>query len=195
MAGSGLQTVRGRLWGRRAVMGMLAAVAAAGIATAAAAAEDVVLTPVDHPALRREIARHRGTVVVLDCWSTSCPPCVAEFPGLVRLAAAHRGEVVCLSVALDYDGVGRVEDTLPAVRDFLEQVGAGDVVNMIATEEADSMYRQLDLTGVPTVFIWRQDGTLAARFDDDFAAKSLGRPFTYADVEQTVAGLLAAAGR
>ena len=29
------------------------------------------------------IDSHRGKVVVLDCWSTSCPPCIKEFPGLV----------------------------------------------------------------------------------------------------------------
>jgi hypothetical protein len=39
---------------------------------------------------------------------------------------------------------------------------------------------------VPAVYVWRADGSLARRFDDDDAAKRLGRPFTYADVEATV---------
>ncbi|MFM9010990.1 MAG: hypothetical protein ACKON8_09005, partial [Planctomycetota bacterium] len=74
-------------------------------------------------------------------------------------------------------------------------VDAHDVTNMIATEEADAMHRKLDLAGVPAVFVWRPDGTLARRFDDDVAATSLGRPFTYADVAEAVDSLLAAAGR
>jgi len=84
---------------------------------------------------------------------------------------------------------------VPPVRDFLQQVGADRLVNLIATEEADSMYTKLDLAGVPAVFIWRPDGSLAVRYDDDHAATTLGRPFTYADVESTVNELLATARR
>lgn len=174
---------------------MLGGVAAAGLAWARAAAVGLDVMPVDHDALVREVARHRGKVVVLDCWSTSCPPCVREFPGLVRLAAAHPDDVVCLSLSLDYDGIGAFEEAVPPVREFLEQVGADRIVNLIATEEADAMFRKLDLAGVPAVFIWRPDGSLAMRYDDDRAATMLGRPFTYADVEATVNDLLAATGR
>jgi thiol-disulfide isomerase/thioredoxin len=146
---------------------------------------------VDHDGLMAAVASRRGRVVVLDCWSTSCPPCIREFPRLVALAAAHPDDVACLSLAFDYDGVGTAEDSLPRVRQFLEKVGAHDVVNMLSREEADAIYRKLDLASVPAVFIWKADGTLAVRYDDDFASQSLGRPFTYDDVETTVRSLLA----
>ena len=171
---------------------MLASVAAAGLARARAGGGGLEVLPVDHAGLLREVARHRGKVVVLDCWSTACPPCIKEFPGLVRLAAAHPDNVACLSLALDYDGVDTVEDLLPPVREFLDKVGARDIVNMIATEEIDAMARKLEIVGVPAVFVWRPDGSLATRYDDDYAAAALGRPFTYADIEETVAGLVAA---
>lgn len=151
---------------------------------------DVGLEIVDHEGLLAAVAAHRGKVVVLDCWSTSCPPCVKEFPRLVSLAAAHPDRIACLSLALDYEGIGTPEESLPRVRGFLEQVGAGDLCNMLSREEADVMYRKLDLTSVPAVFIWRPDGSLATRYDDDFASKTLGRPFTYDDVEATVRQLL-----
>jgi thiol-disulfide isomerase/thioredoxin len=146
---------------------------------------------VDHAGLMEEVERHRGKVVVLDCWSTSCPPCVKEFPGLVKLAAAHGDRVACLSLSFDYDGLGKPDDLVPPVRAFLEKVGAGQVVNMVSREEADSLYRKLDLVSVPAIMIWKPDGSLAVRYDDDMAARELGRAFTYADVEQTVTGLLA----
>lgn len=146
---------------------------------------------VDHAGLMEEVERHRGQVVVLDCWSTSCPPCVKEFPGLVKLAAAHGDRVACLSLSFDYDGLGKPDDLVPPVRAFLEKVGAGQVVNMVSREEADSLYRKLDLVSVPAIMIWKPDGSLAVRYDDDMAARELGRAFTYADVEQTVTGLLA----
>lgn len=136
------------------------------------------------------VAGHRGRVVVLDCWSTSCPPCVREFPGLVALAARHPGEVACLSLAFDYEGVGTPEEAVPRVREFLAGVGAGRVDNMLAREEADVMYGRLGLASVPAVYVWGPDGALARRFDDDDSARRLGRPFTYADVEALVRELL-----
>ena len=151
----------------------------------------VAVRLVDHAGLLEEVARHRGKVVVLDCWSTSCPPCVKEFPGLVQLAATRGDRVQCLSLCFDYDGLDKPADLLPPVRAFLEKVGAGKVVNLLSSEEADSLYEKLDLVSVPAVYVWKPDGELAKCYDDDMAARELGRAFTYADVEKTVAGLLA----
>ncbi len=135
------------------------------------------------------VAGHRGKVVVLDCWSTSCPPCVREFPGLVALARNHP-DVACLSLSFDYEGIGAPEDALPQVREFLEEVGAGSIDNMLGREESDTLYEKLGLASVPAVFVWDRDGSLARRFDDD-SSREPGRPFTYGDVEATVRDLLA----
>lgn len=151
----------------------------------------VRLELVDHAGLLRRVAAHRGKVVVLDCWSTSCPPCVREFPGLVRLAAAHAGTVACLSLSFDYDGIGTPEEAAGRVREFLASADAGRVENLLSSDEADAMYRQLALDSVPAVYVWRRDGSLARRFDADDARRRLGRPFTYADVEAEVQALLA----
>ena len=155
---------------------------------AAAQAIDVAL--VDHAGLMAAVEAHRGRIVVLDCWSTSCPPCVKEFPGLVALAAKYRDRVACLSLSFDYEGIGTPEEVLPPVRSFLEQVGAGEISNMLTKEDADSLYKKLDLVSIPAVYVWKPDGTLARRFDDDDAARRLGRPFTYADVEAEIRSLL-----
>ena len=160
-------------------------------APAAASRAPVEVREVDHAGLMREIERHRGRVVVLDCWSTSCPPCVQEFPALVALAAAHGDRVQCLSLCFDYDGLGKPADLVPPVQAFLEKVNAGQVVNMLSSEEADSLYQKLGLVSVPAIYVWKPDGSLAVRYDDDMAARELGRAFTYADVEQTVADLVA----
>jgi thiol-disulfide isomerase/thioredoxin len=145
---------------------------------------------VDHDGLMKEVASHLGKVVVLDCWSTSCPPCVKEFPGLVALAERHGNRVACLSLAFDYDGSGKPEDLIGPIQAFLEKTGAGRVRNLLSSEPADSLYGKLDLTSVPAVYVWKPNGERAIRYDDDFAARELGRPFTYEDVEQTVTALL-----
>jgi thiol-disulfide isomerase/thioredoxin len=146
---------------------------------------------VDYDGLLKEVSSHLGKIVVLDCWSTSCPPCIKEFPGLVALAERHGERVACISLAFDYDGSGSPEDLVEPIRAFLDKVGAGPVTNLLSSEPADSLYHKLDLTSVPAVFIWKPDGTRAIRYDDDLALQELGRPFSYADVEKTVAGLLA----
>jgi thiol-disulfide isomerase/thioredoxin len=146
---------------------------------------------VDHAELMQRVRAHEGKVVVLDCWSTSCPPCIREFPGLVRLAAAHPQAVACLSLSFDYEGIGSPEAAATRVREFLASVHATRIENLLSREEADVMYRKLELDSVPAVYVWRPDGSLARRFDDDDAKRRLGRPFTYADVEAEVRGLLA----
>ena len=175
-------------------LALLAAAAGCGTAPPAPPAPpEVRLEFVDHAELLARVESHRGKVVVLDCWSTSCPPCVKEFPGLVALARKYREQVACLSLAFDYDGIGTPEDVLPPVQAFLERVGAGDVTNMLNREDADSLYKKFDLASIPAVFVYKPDGSLARRFDDEEAARRLGRPFTYADVEAEIRSLLPAA--
>lgn len=157
---------------------------------AARVAAPVTVALVDHAGLQAEIAKHRGKVVVVDCWSTSCPPCVKEFPRLVALAETFGDDVACVSLSFDYEGIGSPEDVLPRVRHFLEDVGAGRVVNLLGSEEADSLSHELDIVSVPVVYVYRPDGSLAQRFDDEDARQRLGRPFTYDDVTATVRAAL-----
>lgn len=150
----------------------------------------VRLVLVDHAGLMVEVAKQRGRVVVLDCWSTSCPPCVREFPKLIALQKKLGNAVCCLSLSFDYEGIGTPEQAMPRVQRFLEQVNAHQIVNLLSQEEADTMYRQLDLASIPAVYVWQADGSLAQRFDGDDATQRLGRPFTYDDVEAVVRRLL-----
>ena len=152
-------------------------------------AGEVVLELVDHAGLLERIASGVGRVVVLDCWSTSCPPCIKEFPGLLELQETFGDEVLCLSLSFDYEGIGEPEEVTPRVLGFLEKVGA-TIPNMLSKEESDVMLTKLDLVSVPGIFVYAQDGTLAKRFDDDMASTELGRPFTYADVQAEVRSLL-----
>lgn len=162
---------------------------AAAEESVAVPAAEVSLDLVDHEGLLAKIASGEGKVVVLDCWSTSCPPCIKEFPGLLELQKTFGDEVLCLSLSFDYEGIGEVEEVIPRVRGFLEKVGA-TIPNMLSKEESDVMLTKLDLVSVPGIFVYGQDGSLAKRFDDDMASTELGRAFTYTDVEAEVRTLL-----
>jgi thiol-disulfide isomerase/thioredoxin len=179
--------VKGVMAGRRALLAAALCSIAAGAATGGCAGRPapVGVRIVDHKALMKTVAGHRGKVVVLDCWSTSCPPCVRDFPGLVALAKQYP-DVACLSLSFDYEGIGAPQEVLPRVQEFLTGVGAGAIDNMLGKEHSDGLYKKLGLASVPAVYVWGRDGKLARRFDEDDAARRLGRPFTYADVEATV---------
>lgn len=191
--GAGGEAALSRIVRRAGILTLvaMAAVVGAGCSRAPVApAPALRLELVDHAELMARVAAHRGKVVVLDCWSTSCPPCVREFPGLVRLAAAHPQGVACLSLSFDYEGLGSPEEAAKGVREFLASVGAERIENLLSREEADVMYRKLELDSVPAVFVWRPEGSLARRFDDDDAKRRLGRPFTYTDVDVEVRSCL-----
>ena len=82
-----------------------------GAAHSAAAGAGVTLQLLDWDGIQRLLASHRGKVVVLDCWSTSCEPCKREFPNLVALGEKHsRDDLARVSLSFDYEGIGRPED-------------------------------------------------------------------------------------
>ncbi len=141
-----------------------------------AAAEDVDLQVLDYQGLQALIARQRGKIVVMDAWSTACPPCIAEFPNLVKLHRKYGEKIAPISLSFDSDGLAPVEEVKQPVLKFLQQQNA--TFDNVLGEDADALYEKLDLASVPAVFIYDADGKLRKRFD-----ASTGEEFTYADVE------------
>lgn len=43
----------------------------------------------------------KGQVVVLNFWATWCPPCVAEFPSMIKMAEHFGGKVKLVTIAAD----------------------------------------------------------------------------------------------
>ena len=72
------------------------------------------------------------------------------------------------------------------MKKFLEQVSAGDIENLLNRDEADALYKKMNITSVPVVMVWGRNGTLVHQFDDEYASEKLGRSFTYDDVRQAV---------
>ena len=154
---------------------------------AVAAPPEVTVELVDHDGLTSAVTAAKGKVVVLDCWSTSCPPCVKEFPGLVALHEKYSGKVACLSLSLDYEGIGTPDEVLPPVKEFLESQKAR-FRNLLAKEDSDAMCKKLGIVSVPAIFIYTMGG-IAAYHD------VLDRPETlpltdYKDVHLTLVDLL-----
>jgi thiol-disulfide isomerase/thioredoxin len=161
----------------------------ATLESASTAASEVTLEILTFDEIQRLIASHKGKVVVIDCWSTSCEPCIKEFPNLVGL---HRkfgaAKVACISFSFDYEGLDKPEEVRPSVLKFLKEQNA-TFDNVMSSEDSETLYKKLELASIPAVYVYDQEGKLAKRFDNE-QIKKPPEAFTYNDVEALVVRLL-----
>lgn len=127
---------------------------------------EVTLKTADWEEVQKEIAQHKGKIVVLDIWSTSCVPCVKEFPQLVKLQAAHPQEVVCISLNTNYYGAGQPEDEQEAVLKFLSKQNA-HLINLLSSEADEDLYKRIKIASIPVVQVYDRTGKLAKQFDNE----------------------------
>ncbi|MBI1899725.1 MAG: TlpA family protein disulfide reductase [Planctomycetia bacterium] len=137
--------------------------------------------------IQKLIAGHKGKVVVVDCWSTSCAPCMKEFPGLVEIHKKYKDDVACVSVSFDYEGIEgtKPEDSLETVLGFLRRKGA-TFDNVVSNVPSDELYKKFEIGSIPVVFVYGRDGKVVKKFDG-----ADGKEFTYkSDIEPLVAELV-----
>ncbi|MBD3674874.1 MAG: redoxin domain-containing protein [Planctomycetaceae bacterium] len=144
----------------------------------APAPEEVKLTKATWEEVMEATKSHPGKVVVLDVWSTSCQPCLREFPNLVALSEKYPEQVVCLSCSTDYIGISSKPPKYyeEQVRKFLSAQNA-KFDNYLCTEAADEIFLKIDLASIPAVYVFGPEGELVERFDND--EQKYGDEFTY----------------
>ncbi|WP_437225623.1 TlpA family protein disulfide reductase [Planctomicrobium sp. SH661] len=112
------------------------------------------------------VKQHPGKVVVMDLWATYCPPCIAEFPNLVRLNREHGDKVACISVSTDYDGLEDqpVESYREKVMKFLTKQEA-TFQNVLLSISAEQLFAEkVEQQSIPIVFVFDQKGNLRGQF-------------------------------
>lgn len=123
--------------------------------------------------LKQRIATFKDRVVVVDAWSTSCLPCMKEFPHLVELAKRWPEDVVCISVNLDFAGLPDTTPTtcLPAVTKFLQSKSAdpANLVNLVSTDTDEQMFAKFEIESIPSIFVYDRTGAVAAKLTIDSA--------------------------
>jgi thiol-disulfide isomerase/thioredoxin len=155
--------------------------------SASAPAADVTLQILDYAGIQRLVAGHYGQVVVVDCWSTGCPPCMRDFPQLVALSHKFGPEVACVSLSFDFEGIGKPEDRRPKVLAFLEKQGAA-FDNVLASDDSDALYKKMKITSIPVVLVYDRRGKLRATLTEP--ENDTGPPL-YKQVGAEVQSLLA----
>ena len=156
---------------------------------------EVTTKVMDYSGIQMLIESYRGKVVVVDIWSTQCPPCIKELPGLVALDKAYSDEdVKCMTVSLDYGGIaGETPDQYQAADGSLMKILTGLGVtcdNIIAADDSEAMLKKLDLLAPPAVLVYGRDGKLAKRFDNEGEGVTEETAFTYEDIKPLVAELV-----
>ncbi len=140
----------------------------AGLAGAPAASFDV--QRID--GTRDSLARHRGSVILMNLWATWCPPCNAEMPALQRFAREYAGKVVVLGVD---EGESRAQASAYA--------RAHGVTFPILLDESQQYGRTYEGIGLPTSVIVGRDGRVV---------KGIDGPMTLDQMRAAVAPALAA---
>ncbi len=117
----------------------------------------------NYDGIKKLIESKHGKVVVVDVWSTSCPECVQTFPEFVALQQRISSEkLACISLSLDFEGIGKPEARLPDVQKFLSERGA-TFDNVLASEADDVICKKMEIPAPPAVFVFDRDGNVKQR--------------------------------
>lgn len=160
-----------------------------------AESNEVTTKVMDYSAIEMLIDSYRGKVVVVDVWSTQCPPCIKELPGLAELDKKYSNDdLKCITVSLDYNGIAgetpeQYQDPQGQLMLILERIGL-TCDNIIAADDSETMLSQLELGAPPAVYVYGRDGKLAKRFDNEGEGVTEETAFTYADIQPLVAELV-----
>ncbi len=135
---------------------------------AATATTMVETVPVDYAGFEAQIKKLSGKFIVVDVWSTGCPPCMKEYPNLVALSQRWPEQVVCVSYNVDYIGQKSkpMESYLPKVAGFLEKQKSTSVINLISAEADSDVFEKLEIASIPMVMLFDREGKLVKKFTE-----------------------------
>ncbi|MCH7988469.1 MAG: TlpA family protein disulfide reductase [Planctomycetes bacterium] len=141
--------------------------------------------------VQKRVATHKGKVVVVDIWTTTCLTCVEEFPKFAALQKKYgKDKVICISLNCDYDGI---ESKPPKyyrekVLKFLRKQNAS-FENVMLNVPFLAFLDNIKLESTPAILVFGPSTKLAKRFDND-DAKSEKDDYLMEDVEALIERLL-----
>jgi len=163
-----------------------AAVSEPGADESRVEAPTITLEAVRFDTFRARVAAAARTskYVLVDAWASNCGPCKENFPHLVQMHKkyASKGLAVMSASLDDRDDPKAVEEA----RKFLKEKGA-TFPNFLIDEEFPGGFEKFDIGPIPAVFLYGPGGKEIKRF----TMEDPDNQFTYQQVEQTVADLLA----
>jgi thiol-disulfide isomerase/thioredoxin len=134
---------------------------------AAEPADPHALRPLTWHETQSLIAQQKGKIVVVDVWSTSCEPCLREFPHLITLQVRYPDDVVCIGLNCDYVGIKKKppESYVEKVTKVLDDYRA-KIVNVLCTTPSDDLFAAVEIGSIPAVLVFDRTGQRLHTFDN-----------------------------
>jgi thiol-disulfide isomerase/thioredoxin len=150
----------------------------------------VQLVETNWKGVQKLVAAHKGQVVVIDIWTTTCAGCIKKFPEFVALQKLYKGKIALISVNCDYDGIpGKPPKFYRAdVLKFLQKQNA-TFENVMLNVSLLKFLDEAKLESTPAMYVYDKTGKLAKRFDNDKAEREADE-FTMTQVRELVAKLI-----
>lgn len=128
---------------------------------------DVLIT--DLKGDRKKLSAYQGKIVLLNLWASWCPPCVTEFPSMVKLAKRFEKDITVIAISQDSD-----KNDLES---FLKQQGDLGSNFVVATDFEKQMPQLLNLVALPETFILDRKGKLIRKvsgMEDWYSEDAIG---------------------
>ena len=116
---------------------------------------------VKYDGLKEAVLQNRGKVVVVDFWSTSCPPCIRNFPHMLETQKKYgKLGLVSLSVSLDKvdNDLGETPEKMKEkVVNRLRKLGS-NIPNLLLDESDQVVQEKLRIDSIPSVYVFNRQG-------------------------------------
>jgi thiol-disulfide isomerase/thioredoxin len=118
----------------------------------------VELRDVKYNGLVDAVKAQRGKVVVVDVWATFCPPCMRNYPHMLKMQKEYASQgLVCISVSVD------LETSKAAALKFLK--AKDSTITNFWLDETDKVWgARWGVNGPPVVFVFDRAGRRAGKF-------------------------------
>ncbi|MEX2171035.1 MAG: TlpA disulfide reductase family protein [Pirellulales bacterium] len=148
---------------------------------AVAPIEDATLEIADRAALDDMLAAHRGNVVLVDYWSTSCVPCVEKLPAVLALQKELRDRGLRV-ITLSMDD----PDAAAEIQAFLRERGAAGRHLISKFGSSPKSLEEFEIDLIPHYRLYNRAGELVETFEPGPDAP----PLEFSDIQAAVERLL-----
>lgn len=143
-------------------------------------AGEVKVSLIDAKGFQSAVAKHKGKVVLVDCWATWCIPCIKGFPKTVELGEKHAKQGLVL-MSLSFDDP-EDEETPEMVMKFLKKQNATfeNYISKLDLEQDGAEAFEIEGCSLPHYKLYDRSGKLLRTFsnsdpDEEFSHEILAK--------------------
>lgn len=104
---------------------------------------------------KKKLSDYYGKVILLNIWASWCPPCVTEFPSMVKLAKKFEKDMLVIAISQDTDRKD--------LESFLKQQGNLGANFYIGVDMEKKVPELLNLVALPETYILDRKGKLVRK--------------------------------